>query len=341
MSAELLADASINPCFDPTPPPGSLAAAHVSYRLLVDEDLEGAVAERLANYQRLALVGPIGSGKSSLAHYLLRPNGQALAPIWINVATEAPDRVSTVRGFLELLASQLLRKAQNAARLSAGDRTDLLRKAQSTEPLGVEQRKRSAQVGGSYWLLKGDVATELTRTMDHGAALRSVDEVREVVQRALEVLSTTGLIPVLVADDTDRLLSVAANADLGESLFQCFFGEILRELSTMECGLLVAAHDRYTERPDYGELTEGRLSSVELPRLEDASQFGRMITARVEFIDTGASWRDLVTEEALDNLAELHRTQHDRSIRRTLTTLREALGMAASDDAAVADTHHM
>lgn len=119
MSFELVQAAARSPAFDPTPPPVSLAEAHVAYKLLTGQDIENDVFADLVNYGRVALVAPIGASKSSLARCILKPNGHRLAPIWINVATEEHDRISTVRGFLEILAGQLVSKASSPARYQA------------------------------------------------------------------------------------------------------------------------------------------------------------------------------------------------------------------------------
>ncbi len=70
MSLELLAQAASHPAFDPTPIPASLAACHVPFELLQSDDLETGIAERLRDYGRIALVGPPGCGKSSVARYV-------------------------------------------------------------------------------------------------------------------------------------------------------------------------------------------------------------------------------------------------------------------------------
>lgn len=247
-----------------------------------------------------------------------------------------------MRGFLEILAGQLLAKADCASQISEDKRRQLLRSVQRTEPLGREEAKLRAQLGGSYWLLKGELAREVSRTFDYGSAPRATEDIRHAVREALATVTGRDLIPVLVADDTDRLLNVSADPELSKRLFLGFFGEVLREISEqLDCGLLVAAHDRYTERDDYRELTEGRLRPVNLPTLDVPHQFGKLITARAEFIDGRASWRDLVDEPALERLCELHLATHRGSVRRTLTTLREAFSLAASQSAELVTDRHV
>jgi len=342
MSFDLVDQASRSPAFDPTPQPESLAAAHVPFQVLADNDIEGRITASLNQFGRISLVGPSGSGKSSLARYVVRPNGQELAPIWVNVATEDHEKIATVRGFLEILGNQLLAKARRAGEINEQKRRELLRQVQQTEPLGREEAKLRAQLGGSYWLLRGDVAREVSRAFDYGSAYRSTDDMRDATAAALAGVTASDLTPVLVADDTDRLLKIGGDPALSEKLFLGFFGEVLREISErLECGLLVAAHDEYVTRQDYVDLTTGRLSDVPLPTLDQREQFGRLITARVEFLDEQASWRDVVESPVLDRLSELHLGPHKRSVRVTLTSLREALALAASQGAELVTVLHL
>lgn len=342
MSFELLNAAARSPAFDPNPPPVSLAEAHVPYTVLTSQSIEEDVRNDLVNYGRVALVAPIGAGKSSLARYILKPNGHHLAPIWINVATEDHDRIATVRGFLEVLATQLVGKATRTKRLAPAKRQELLRKVQRSEPLGSDEERLESTLGGSLWLLKSELASEMSRAFDYGSAYRDTEALRDGTRDALAILKDHDLIPVLIADDTDRLLRVGSSPEISEQLFQGFFGEVLRELTDqLDCALLVAAHDRYAERDDYQEMTAGRLRSIPLPVLDQGRHFGALITARLEFIDEAASSGDIVESAVLDRLAELHTSIHRRSVRRTLTVLKQGLALAAGEGCDLCAVRHI
>lgn len=342
MSADLIAAAAATPAaFDPTPLPESLSACHVPFTHLIGRPLETEIGTRLVGYERLALTGPTGCGKSSLARYALRTAGQPLAPIWINVATEDHTRIATVRGFLEILVSQLVSRANAAQEMSDGERRRILRSSQLTEPLGRSDVKIRGELGGSYWLLSGRVAREITRSVDHGTAYRATEDIRNSAREALATIVDQDLVPVLVADDTDRLLNVGATSEDRERLFIGFFGEVLREIADqLECALLLAAHDKYREHDEYTTLTTGLITPIAVPELDRPEQMAAIATARVEFIDEQASWRDIITADAVDYLLELYRT-HNRSLRKTLTDLREALGLAASEAADFIERRHL
>jgi hypothetical protein len=310
--------------------------------VLTGRDVEADVRRDLSNYGRVALMAPIGAGKSSLARYILRSDGHNLAPIWINVATEEHDLIGTVRGFLEVLATQLVRKAERANRLNPDKRRELLRKVQRSEPLGSDDEKLEVMLGGSLWLLKSELASEVSRAFDYGSAYRPTEALRDAAREALAILREHELVPVLVADDTDRLLRVGSSAEVSERLFRGFFGEVLREITEqLDCGLVIAAHDRYAEREDYREMTDGRLETVPLPILDQPRHFGSLITARIEFIDENGSWRSIVEEAVLERLRDLHVRVANRSVRRTLAILREGLGLAAAEESDLCLVRHI
>lgn len=342
MSHDLILQANMTPqAWDPTPRSDSLAACHVPFEALTGQDLEGQLVERLRGYDRIALTGPIGCGKSSLARYVVRRSELGLAPIFINVATERRDQISEVHGFLQLLVSQILSRANAANSLNDDQRRKILRSATLTEDLGVRERRAKAEIGADIWVLKPGIAREVTRTVRAGEAPKSVADARQAVRDAMQIIVGNEMTPVLIADDTDRLLNAAADPTERERLFDGFFGEVLREISDyMECGLLVAAQDTYLERPGYRDMTEGVLAHVPIPELTAPGQLQLIITARVQFVDPAAAAGDLITPDAVELLHELYH-RHDRSLRKTLQELREALAFAAEDHSDLIELRHI
>jgi hypothetical protein len=163
---------------------------------------------------------------------------------------------------------------------------------------------------------------------------RATEDVRQAARDALAAIAGQDRVPVLVCDDTDRLLNVAAAPETREGLFLGFFGDVLRDIAEhLECGLVVAAHDSYRAHAGYADMTAGLLDELAVPTLDQADQLGQIITARVEFVDATATVEDLVSGEALERLVALHQTEHDRSLRKTLAALRAALSFAAGDGA--------
>ncbi len=334
MSREaLLAAAAAPQVFDPTPPPDTLGACLAPYESLIDGcRLESDLRERLRAYARIALIGSRGCGKTSVARYALDADGVAM--ILINVVTEKQKDISSVRGFLRILVSQLVNRAETAGKIGGSQRQKLLAAAQPTLPLDRQLISYRAALSGGHWILRGGIAREMTKTIGGGRTYNTTQALREAAAEALDVVGSHGLVPVLVADDTDRLGRVAGNAS--GRVLTGFFGEVLRELAdNLDCGLLVAIHDDYLSRDDfdYRDLTHGLLENVRMPKLANAEQLAAIVSRRAEFLTPSCSAHDLVATDALQALMRLHRNEHAGSVRRTLGVLAPALKLALDDDA--------
>lgn len=342
MSHELLREAALGRAFDAEPLPDSLPECHVPFRDLVGTDVEGELHARLERHGRVGVVGPVGSGKSSIVRYVLR--AERFAPVFVNVATEDPGKVQDPRGFLEVLVSLLARTAARAAALSEGERAELLRAGSPTETLPGRDVMYGGEFGASAWLLSGKVAADLTTTLPADEVYATTDQLREAAQAGLRAIAAHDRVPVLVADDTDRLLRMP-DQDVSRRLFVGFFGEVLRMIvDTLEAALVVAVHDRYRREAEhrYDELVEGRVEHhLAVPQLTRPEQLGRLITGRAEFIRTAATWRDLLDDAALEELLALHGTRHDHSLRTTLAVLKGAFALAGTDTLEVASAQHV
>ena len=342
MSREALSAAGATmQAFDPTPMPDSLAACLMPYEQLVPGcNLETELRSAVASFGRVGLVGGIGCGKSGVSRYAL--GGPGLAMIALNVVTEDRDKIATVRGFLEILVSQLLSRATHADRVSAEVRERLLSEAAPTVSLPRSEITTRAELGGAFWLLRSGVAREVTRTLGGGASYRSTQDLRLAAQDALAAISGQDLVPVLLADDTDRLLRVADNPEQGEQLFRGFFGEVLREIADqLQCALVLAIHDTYRARDDYAEFTAGRVITKEIPPLTQPEQLAQIITRRGEFLDPPATSEELITPAALRRLAAIHATARSGGLRATLALFHGALALAIGDDSESVDERHI
>jgi len=337
----LIAAGETMQAFDPTPMPDSLAVCLKPYEQLVEGcALESELRAAVAGYGRVGLVGNVGCGKSGVSRYALGTPG--LGMIALNVVTEDREKIATVRGFLEILVAQLLSRATVASRLSDEVRERLLASAGPTEALPRAEIRTRAELGGALWLLNGGVAREVTRTLGGGNSYRSTQDLRQAARDALEAISASDVIPVLLADDTDRLLAVADNPAQADALFRGFFGEVLREIAEqLECGLAIAIHDKYRERPDYAGFTAGRITMMEIPPLTDAGQLAQIINRRGEFVDPPALCAELLTDAGLDRLTAIHTAKPVGGLRATLGVFHQALGLAISDGSERIDERHI
>jgi len=337
----LIAAGATMQAFDPTPMPDSLAVCLKPYEQLVPGcNLESELRAAVKRYGRVGLVGGIGCGKSGVSRYALGAPG--LAMVALNVVTEDREKIVTVRGFLEILVSQLLSRATVASRLSDTLRERLLADAAPIEALPRTEIRTRAELGGAIWLLDGGVARDVTRTLDGGESYRSTHDLRQAARDALGAISANDVVPVLLADDTDRLLRVANDTEQADRMFRGFFGEVLREVAEqLECGLVIAIHDRYLERKDYAELTAGRILTKEIPTLTEPLQLARIIDRRGEFVQPRVSHEELMSAAALDRLAAIHRAGRDGGLRATIGLFHQALGLAISDGSDCIDERHI
>jgi hypothetical protein len=337
----LIAAGATMQAFDPTPMPDSLAMCLMPYEQLVDGcHLESELRAAVARYGRVGLVGGIGCGKSGVSRYA--PGGPGLGMIALNVVTEDREKIATVRGFLEILVSQLLSRASVATRLSDELRERLLASATPTEALPRIELATRAELGGALWLLRGGVAREVTRTLGGIQSYRSTQDLRQAAREALEAISASDVVPVLLADDTDRLLAVADDAAQADALFRGFFGEVLREIAEqLQCGLVIAIHDRYRERGDYAEFTAGRITTKEIPSLTEPGQLAQILDRRGEFVDPPARCEELLTQAGLERLTAMHAAGTVGGLRATLSVFHQALGLAVSDGSGSIDERHI
>ncbi|HEV3323383.1 MAG TPA: hypothetical protein VG147_14460 [Solirubrobacteraceae bacterium] len=342
MSHDALAAAKATPqAFDPTPMPDSLAVCLTPYEQLVSGcNLESELRTHVTNHGRVGLVGAIGSGKSSVSRYAL--GAPELAMIALNVVTEDRKKIATVRGFLEILVSQLLSRANSAGRITRKLREDLLADTTPTiNPPRTEILTRG-ELGGAFWLLRGGVAKQVTRTLAGSESYRSTHDLRQAAREALAAITDSKLVPVLLADDTDRLLRVADNPEEAEQLFRGFFGEVLREIAEqLECGLILAIHDSYLAHKDFQGFTTGRIVTKHIPRLTESGQLAQIISRRAGFLAKPAHCEDLLTQDGLERLTTIHCEGRDGELRATLSIFYQALALACQDGSEQVEEHHI
>jgi hypothetical protein len=117
---------------------------------------------------------------------------------------------------------------------------------------------------------------------------------------------------------------------------------VLREIAEqLECGLVVAIHDRYRERDDYAGFTAGRITTKEIPRLTEPLQLAQIIDRRGEFVDPPARCEELLTAAGLHRLTAIHTSESAGGLRATLSVFHQALGLAISDGSKSIDERHI
>ena len=252
--------------------------------------------------------GPIGCGKTSLLRYTLDDPTGTIAPIWVSVAFDDDQVVLDVRRFAAHLIQSVVRDAQRAGTLTPRDRDAILTAAAARRPLPGTSGGLPPSSPRSSGSPAQTSPARSSRTLAGVDLQRPAGEVLENVNRALEAISAGGRTPVIVVDDSDSFTRRHAGGRTRDELVGTFFGPVLRALTELNAGLIVAVHDEYLEmesfqraRREHGALE--RLLSI--PPVV-SGQLGRILDRRTQLAADVRSDTAL-SPAAVEMLAELNR----------------------------------
>ena len=212
MSAEHLAALQEAHAFDPFPVREDLGLYHVPFSELVGSThIEATLLDACRRFERIAVIGDSGTGKSSLTANVLGPLAEGVAPVLVPVVVEPSDTVTEPGSMFAQIAAVIARFATDAAAISAEQRDDALARLTAQRPVG-RVGTRNLRLGAGW--MGASVGADLSRQAGPAQSIgRSASEMLEVVHQMLATIHNDGLIPVLVFDDTDRWLSGSAFAD--------------------------------------------------------------------------------------------------------------------------------
>lgn len=330
MSAELLGALQRAHAFDPFPVREDLGVYHVPFSQLVGSaHVEATLLDSCRRFERVAVVGDSGTGKSSLTARVLGPLAEGVAPILVPVAVEPSETVSEPRAMFAHIAAVIARFATDAATLSVEEREQALARLTAQRPVG-RVGGRNLRLGGGW--MGATISADLSKQAGPAQSIdRSASETLEVVHQMLATIHNEGLVPVLVFDDTDRWLAGSAFPD-HEVLARSFFGRVLSALAELRCSLVVAVHRRYltddTVRTDIDRTLETR---VEVPTLTEPRAIAAVVRSRVQAhlpVDAPTELTEVMTDGAVSHLFELYRTGLRGELRGVLRTAHVALADA-------------
>ena len=233
MSRELIIALRKEAAFDPTPLPEDLAALHVPFdRLLEGERVEQRLHDAARAVERIAVVGAMGAGKSSVLSYTLTP-ARGFAALPISVAPESDDTVTDPGGFAQHVVRVISTWAAEVEMLSGEQRDELLRAVADSHALPSRAKQTHAGIALQLpWLVKGEVARDIRRELEPATELaRSAVEHLDALKRLARLIRAIELEPLLVIDDSDRWLR--RGEPRGE-IVGAFFGRVVRELAELE-----------------------------------------------------------------------------------------------------------
>lgn len=193
-------------------------------------------------------------------------------------------------------------------------------------------------MAATFWLASGDLSREVTSTLAGVDLQRPAGEVLENVNRALETIRGADRVPVIVVDDSDSLTRRLGSRSSRDDLVAGFFGPVLRALTELRAGLVVAVHDEYLHMASFEQARRehGALERLIAVPAVVSGQLTRILDRRIR-IGGSAGSADALTGNAIDALAELNRTSTQRNLRATLGIAHAALVAAVDRGAELID----
>ncbi len=312
--------------FDGSPLHVDLPAYHVPFDDEERTGTESAVIHAARSAERIGVQGPIGSGKTSLLRYAFDDPGGQIAPVWVSVAFDEDPVIIDPRRFATHLIQSIVRDAQRAGSFTDNQRDAILTAAAAKRPLPATERKLAGKLAATFWIAHAGVAREVTRSLAGVELDRPASEVLDAVNLALEVIADAGRQPVIVVDDSDSFTRRPASTATREQLVGAFFGPVLRSLTELQTGVIVAVHGEYIAMPSFVDARHehGALERL-LPVPEVVSgQLARILERRVQ-LAAGASRTEAFSDEAVSRLAVINRSRARRNLRSTLGIAHDAL----------------
>jgi enamine deaminase RidA (YjgF/YER057c/UK114 family) len=331
MSNQILTQLLDLHAFDGSPLHVDMSAFHVPFDDRGRTGTESGVLRAARSAERVGLRGPIGCGKTSVLCYTLDDPNVMIAPIWVSVAFDDDQVVLDVRRFAAHLAQSIVRDAERAGALTARDRDAILTAAAARRPLPGSERRHAARLAAKFWVAAGELAGEVKATLEGVDLQRPADQVLENVNRALETISFANRQPVVVVDDSDSFTRRLGGRSTRDQLVGGFFGPVLRALTELRAGVIVAVHDEYLQMESFARARRehGALERLLAVPPVVSGQLARILDRRSQ-LAASAPARDALTPAAIEALAQLNRTRTGRNLRTTLGIAHAAL-VAAVD----------
>jgi hypothetical protein len=314
--------------FNPTPIGDQVVEYYIPFdELLGNNRTERALGQAMAAGARVAVVGPSGCGKSSLCEWVLGAPGGEFAATRIPVAIERDDTVTDPQAFAQHVIRLVSSSAAESTLISVSEREAILRGSGDQMSRPGREITKKAGIGLPDWMLKGELAREVTDYMESIDQPRSTTTIVEALEYLIGLIAHHGLQPVFVIDDSDAWLNIEGVRDRS-SLVNEFFGRVLRMMAELPCGLVVAVHNDYLGTPGYRQ-AEGFLEQrINIPELPDGATIAALLDHRIQSCDEAATHHDVFDDPAVDALFSYYQGAGSRSLRKVLQTAQTALSIA-------------
>jgi hypothetical protein len=310
-----------------------LSLYHVPFdELNGDKQTEDAFTHMVANQGRVAIIGPSGSGKSSLIAAVLGPLAldlpDQIVPLRVPVATESDETVTHPGPMSRHLVRYITRWA-SSERFTEAEKGEFQKGVAEVSRRTGGGKSREYHVGLPLWLANVEFARQVQSTGDEYESQASGADAVEYLKRMLALFASHGLFAVLVLDDSDIWLRIP-NLDR-TGVANAFFMQTVRMITKeLDTGLVLAVHDDYLELAGYGEARQWLSGEIRIPRLVDGrAGIESLLRDRLAVVDVNVRIEDVLEEDGIALLAKHY--ESGKPIRDVLRVAQRSLQHALSD----------
>jgi hypothetical protein len=286
--------------FDPVAQPGSRTLLYVPFEELLGGSYESRLGTDIRNVQRVALIGPIGSGKSSMVEYVLRRSGDDFAAIWISAGHEGAATLRDPPEFARHLIREVVGWARDARQMSEEERRVFLVETSSVLPGRLSRHRQSLSLTlALHWITPG-WSNEVEETLADPELERNRGDFIASLSRLFELINDElDRIPVVIIDDSDRWLRLA-DVDR-EALLAEFFTDTCRMLAELNCAIVMAVHPDYCPTSAFRSAASNGFFNVQLdlPRIDRSEAFRTLFERRIRAV-TSAAEEERLLEAGID-----------------------------------------
>jgi hypothetical protein len=303
--AELLAVMQARQAFAPVAQPGYRTHLYVPFEELVGGRHESLLRESFENTQRVALIGPIGSGKSSLIEYVTSTGADVFAPIWISVGHESDEMLRDPPEFARHLIREVVRWARDSQTMADEQRRALLAETTPTLPTVMHAQRQDFSLKLALGWLNPGFSHEVEETVADPAVERNRGEFVASLDRLVELIrDDLDRVPIVIIDDSDRWLRL--DGTLRDALLDGFFVDTCRMLAERNWAVAMAIHPDYCATRGYREGAGNGYFTVQhgMPQLESPTALRQLFAVRIQSVaEAENEYRAL--EEGVDPISPI------------------------------------
>jgi hypothetical protein len=277
---EILRAIEATHAFDPVPLPGYRGANYVRFDRLTGLPCESRLADALANLQRTAIIGPVGSGKSSLIEYVVTESGTG-APLWVSAAHEGPETLRDPVEFARHMIRQIVRWSADVAAMTDEERRAALVESARAHSRLASQKTQTIGVKLAASWIEPSWSREIQQTLADPEVERVGAEIVASLDRLVELIHDFGRTPIVIVDDSDRWLNT--DASQRRALLESFFRETCRMLAERNWAVVLAIHPEYCASPGFrSALADGWINHrLDIPSLETPDALAALFDERI------------------------------------------------------------